>query len=57
VATSCSNIAAPAAAAMTTGACVSAARSAEVMTKATDPSVSWQESNRRIAGSASHRDA
>jgi len=46
-----------AAAAMSTGRLASGQRSARVITNATDPSVSWQQSKRRTAGSAIQRDA
>jgi hypothetical protein len=43
---------------MATGNCKrSSARSRLVMTTATDPSVSWQQSNRWMHGSTIHREA
>ena len=46
-----------AAAAMATGAGESCGPVGAVMTRATAPSVSWQQSNRRMHGSAIQRDA
>ena len=42
---------------MITGSSLAEARSAEVITRATEPSVSWQQSKSRMAGSAIHREA